>query len=139
MPVYVIAMREDHIAPPHTDFITTELVSGPVEFILGGSGHVMGVTNAPTTKKYGYYLDGELDNGFEHWQKTAKFHEGSWWTPWSERLSKNSGKRIAAPTVLGNTKYKAIEPAPGRYVKEKSAQYLPKDNRSIPLNIQQKK
>ena len=131
MPVYVIGMRDDHICPAHTAFTTTELVSGPVEFILGGSGHVIGVTNAPTTKKYGYYLDGELDNGFEIWQKTAKFHDGSWWTPWSERLSKKSGKKIAPAKTLGNSKYKVIEPAPGRYVKEKSIMYLPNENTSV--------
>jgi len=131
VPVYVIGMRDDHISPPQTTFTTTELVSGPVEFILGGSGHVIGVTNAPSTKKYGYYLDGELNNGFEVWKETAKFHEGSWWTPWTERLGKKSGKKIPATKTLGNAKYKVIEPAPGRYVKEKSATYLPKDNKSV--------
>ncbi len=131
IPVYVIGMRDDHISPAHTTFTTTELVSGPVEFILGGSGHVIGVTNAPTTKKYGYYLDGELDNGFEAWQKTAKFHNGSWWTPWSERLIKKSGKKIAPAKTLGNAKYKVIEPAPGRYVKEKSIVYMPNENTSV--------
>jgi polyhydroxyalkanoate synthase len=131
IPVYVIGMRDDHISPAHTTFTTTELVSGPVEFILGGSGHVMGVTNAPTTNKYGYYLDGELHNGFDVWQQTAKFHQGSWWTPWSERISKKSGKKVAAPQTLGNAKYKVIEPAPGRYVKEKSTMYLPNENTSL--------
>ena len=52
VPVYVIGLQEDHIAPPQTAFTTTELVSGPVEFILGGSGHVMGVANPPSKKKY---------------------------------------------------------------------------------------
>jgi len=131
VPVFVIGMNDDHISPPQTTFTTTELVSGPVEFILGGSGHVIGVTNAPTTKKYGYYLNGELNNGYEAWKKTAKFHQGSWWTPWTERLSKYSGKKVAATKTLGNAKYKVIEPAPGRYVKEKSIPYLPQDNKSI--------
>jgi len=119
VPVFVIACQEDHIAPPQTAFTTTELVSGPVEFILGGSGHVMGVANPPSKKKYGFYTDGKLENGFEDWKETAKFNEGSWWTAWAERLSKKSGKQIAAAKTLGNAKFKIIEPAPGRYVKEK--------------------
>lgn len=119
IPVYVIGLQEDHIAPPQTAFTTTELVSGPVEFILGGSGHVMGVANPPSKKKYGYYLNGKLENGFEAWKETAKFHEGSWWTAWTERLAKKSGKQIVAGKSLGSTKFKIIEPAPGRYVKEK--------------------
>lgn len=119
IPVYVIGLQEDHIAPPQTAFTTTELVSGPVEFILGLSGHVMGVANPPSKKKYGYFLDGKLENGFEAWKETAKFHEGSWWTAWTARLSKKSGKQIVAAKTLGNAKFKSIEPAPGRYVTQK--------------------
>lgn len=120
VPVYVIGLQEDHIAPARTAFITTELVGGPVEYIHGGSGHVMGVVNAPAKKKYGYYLDGKLNEGFDTWKETAKFYEGSWWTPWTERVAKFSGKQIPAPKAPGNSKYKAIEEAPGRYVKEKA-------------------
>ncbi len=127
VPVYVVAFQEDHIAPPQTAFTTTELVSGPVEFIFGGSGHVMGVANPPSKKKYGYYLDGQLENGFDAWKETAQFHEGSWWTAWSERIIKKSGKQIPAVKTLGNTKFKVIEPAPGRYVKEKCKTHIPKN------------
>jgi polyhydroxyalkanoate synthase len=118
-PVYVVAMKEDYISPPQTAFTTTELVSGPVEFILGDSGHVMGVANPPSKKKYGYYLHGNLEYGYEEWKKTAQHFEGSWWTPWSDRLKKKSGKEIPASKGMGNKKYKEIEPAPGSYVKEK--------------------
>src|ERR1035437_4475639 len=114
VPVYVIGFNDDHISPPQTVFTTTELVSGPVEYILGGSGHVIGVVNPPAKKKYGYYLDGTLQEGFDVWKETAKFHEGSWWTAWTERLTKNSGKQIEAPKSLGSAKFKTIEPAPGR-------------------------
>jgi polyhydroxyalkanoate synthase len=123
---FVIGLEDDHISPVHTVFTTTELVSGPVEFILGESGHVMGVANPPAKKKYGFYLDGKLENGFEKWKETAKFHEGSWWTAWSERLIKKSGKQVESIKTLGNAKYKVIEPAPGRYVKEKCSENIRK-------------
>lgn len=129
VPVYVIGFQEDHISPPQTTFTTTELVSGPVEFILGGSGHVMGVVNPPSKKKYGYYLDGELENGFEVWKETAKFYEGSWWTAWTQRIIAKSGKQIPANKTLGNAKYKNIEPAPGSYVKEKAEHYSKDENK----------
>ncbi len=119
VPVYVIGLNDDHISPPQTNFTTTELVSGPVEFILGGSGHVMGVANPPSKKKYGYHVNGKLNEGFEAWKEGSEFFEGSWWSYWSESLLKKSGKKIPAPKALGNSKYKEIEPAPGRYVKEK--------------------
>ena len=118
-PVFVIGMERDYISPPKTVFATTELVSGTVEFILGESGHVMGVANPPSRKKYGYYLNGKLGKGFDEWQKTAKYFDGSWWTAWSEKLKDKSGKLISAPKFPGNKKYKKTEPAPGRYVKEK--------------------
>ncbi|MEO6302602.1 MAG: class I poly(R)-hydroxyalkanoic acid synthase [Bacteroidia bacterium] len=118
-PVFVVGLSEDYISPAKTAFLTTKLVSGQVEFILGGSGHVIGTINPPSKNKYGYYLDGKLGDSFEEWRNTAKYHEGSWWTPWTERLINNSGKQIPAPEKAGNEKYKIIEPAPGRYVKEK--------------------
>lgn len=119
VPSFVIATREDHISPPATVFTTTELLSGPVEFILGDSGHVMGVANPPSRKKYGHSRSGTLGYGFEAWKKSAKHFDESWWTPWSEWLETHSGKEINAPSQLGNKKYKIIEKAPGTYIKEK--------------------
>ena len=119
IPVFVIGLKEDTISPAVTTFTTTELVSGPVEFILGGSGHVMGAINPPVKNKYGYQLNGTSGKGFEEWKRTAKHFEGSWWTAWLERLTKLSGKEIASPIKSGNENFNAIESAPGRYVKEK--------------------
>ncbi len=118
-PVFVLGFSEDYISPAKTCFETTKLVSGPVEFIYGESGHVMGTINPPSKKKYGYYLNGKLGGSFEEWKKTAKFKEGSWWTAWSEKLLANSGKQIAAKQKVGNEKYSTIEAAPGSYVVEK--------------------
>jgi polyhydroxyalkanoate synthase len=119
VPVFVIGLRDDSISPAVTAFTTTDLVSGEVEFILGNSGHVMGAINPPSKKKYGYSLGGTLGKGFEEWKKTSRQFDGSWWTVWIERLAKLSGKEIAAPIKAGNETFKAIEPAPGRFVKEK--------------------
>lgn len=122
VPVYAIAFTEDHISPPQSVFTTTELVSGKVEYILGGAGHVMGVTNAPVKHKYGYSVKGELTRGFEHWKDTAKKHEGSWWTYWGKEIVKLSGKKMPAPKKEGSAKYKVMEAAPGKYLKEKSSE-----------------
>ncbi len=119
IPAFVVGTNEDHISPPQTAFTTTELVSGPVEYVLGGSGHVMGIVNPPAKKKYGYHINGELGKGFEQWKQTAKQQEGSWWTYWYEWLKEKSGKEIAAPAKPGSTKHKVIESAPGSYVKVK--------------------
>lgn len=119
IPVFIIGLKEDTISPAITAFKTTELVSGHVEFILGDSGHVMGAINHPLKNKYGYALNGILGKGFEEWKKTSQHFDGSWWTPWIERLLKLSGKEVSAPLELGSEEFKVIESAPGRYVKEK--------------------
>jgi len=118
-PVFVVSLKEDTISPAKTAFKTTELVQGTVEFILGESGHVMGAINSPSKNKYGHYLNGKLGVGFDEWQKTAKHFEGSWWTPWLQRVIKLSGQEIPAALKAGNENYKPIEPAPGKFVKEK--------------------
>lgn len=123
IPVFVIAMREDYISPAKTAFVTTELVGGPFQFILGDSGHVMGIVNPPYKKKYGYHTNGKFGYGFEEWEKTSQYVEGSWWTPWTEWIIENSGNKIQAPKISGNENYKVIEPAPGRYVKEKNVEH----------------
>jgi polyhydroxyalkanoate synthase subunit PhaC len=118
VPAYIVGTKEDHISPAVTNFMTTKLLSGPVEFVLGGSGHVMGIINLPIKNKYGYYVNGKLGNGYEEWKKTAEFREGSWWTHWTKWLQERSGKSVKAPEELGSKDYPMIEPAPGRYVKE---------------------
>ncbi len=119
VPAFVIGTVEDHISPCKTTFATTELLKGDVQFVLGGSGHVMGVANPPAKKKYGYWSGGELNEGFEVWKETSKYHEGSWWTPWSKWLDENSGKELEARKNNGNKQYPEIEAAPGSYVLEK--------------------
>jgi polyhydroxyalkanoate synthase len=117
-PVFVIGFTEDYISPAKTVFITTRMVSGPVEFILGGSGHVMGAINPPYKNKYGYYLNGKLEGNFDHWKDTAQFFEGSWWNAYSERLIAHSGNKVLARKELGSKTFPVIESAPGAYVKE---------------------
>ena len=50
----------------------------------------------------------------------AKEIKGSWWPKWSEWLAEYAGGTRSAPAKPGNAKYLPIEPAPGRYVKQKA-------------------
>ena len=54
-------------------------------------------------------------------QQTANNVPGSWWPQWTRWLERYAGNRVAAPKKAGSRKYKRIEPAPGRYVKEKAS------------------
>jgi polyhydroxyalkanoate synthase len=119
VPSYFLSTIDDHIAPWMTTFASTELFGGPVEFVLGASGHIAGVINPANKNKRNYWINGEIGKGASHWLETAQSQPGSWWTNWSEWLRKQGSTQVAAPTVLGNVQYSAIEPAPGRYVKKR--------------------
>jgi polyhydroxyalkanoate synthase len=118
-PVIVIGMKDDNISPAITTFTTTKLVSGPVEFILAESGHVIGAINPPSAKKYGFLFEGILGNGFEEWVKTAKYSKGSWWKYYIKRIGELSGAKMHPTQDLGSKEFKVIEAAPGKFVKEK--------------------
>lgn len=115
-PTYFLSAIDDHIAPWKTTFVSTELVKGPLEFVLGASGHVAGVINPANKNKRSYWTNGELGQGADHWLETAENQPGSWWTHWDQWLKAQGGKQIDAPAVIGSDAYPEIEPAPGRYV-----------------------
>lgn len=64
--------------------------------------------------------DGKFPATQADWQAGATEQAGSWWTDWASWLQSHAGKQIAAPKTYGKGKHKAIEPAPGRYVKAKA-------------------
>jgi polyhydroxyalkanoate synthase len=121
LPVYIYGSREDHIVPIQGAYASTEHLPGKKRFVMGASGHIAGVINPPSKNKRSYWTNDKLPAGFDAWFKGAKEHPGSWWTDWSGWLKGHAGKQVAAPKGYGKgTKYKAIEPAPGRYVKAKA-------------------
>jgi poly(R)-hydroxyalkanoic acid synthase, class I len=119
-PVYLYGSREDHIVPWESAYASTQILSGPKRYVLGASGHIAGVINPPQKKKRSYWTNEQLDTDFNQWLEGATEHPGSWWTDWSDWLKQHAGKEIAAPKTPGNKTYKPIEPAPGRYVKQKA-------------------
>ncbi len=117
IPVYFLSTVEDHIAPWKGTFKGTELMKGNVEFVLGASGHVAGVINPASKNRRHYWINGALGQSPDHWLETAERQEGSWWPHWAEWLKRRTGKKIDARSAYGNSQFKAIEAAPGRYVK----------------------
>jgi polyhydroxyalkanoate synthase len=88
-------------------------------FIVSQSGHIAGIVNPPSKKKYGHYTNTDLDADANGWMEGATFHEGSWWPRWEAWLDKKSGKMVPA-RVPGDSGYPALDPAPGRYVTVKA-------------------
>jgi polyhydroxyalkanoate synthase len=119
-PFYLYASREDHIVPWHAAYRSTQMVKSKKRFVMGASGHIAGVINPPAKGKRNYWTNERLVDQAEDWLEAATEHPGSWWTDWSKWLAPHGGKKVAAPRAPGNRQFKAIEPAPGRYVKQKA-------------------
>jgi polyhydroxyalkanoate synthase len=115
VPVYFLSTREDHIAPWRTTYAGTQLMSGPVRFVLGASGHVAGVINPPSANKYGYWTGDTLPADPEAWLDGATFHQGSWWTDWGTWIARHGGGHVPARHP-GDGELSPIEDAPGSYV-----------------------
>ncbi len=119
-PSYVLATREDHIAPWTSTYIATQTYDGDVTFTLADSGHVAGVVNPPKKKKYCYWTNDALPPNAEDWLESATQHPGSWWDNWHIWQKQFAGEKVKARKRPGNQRYKTIEAAPGRYAKVKA-------------------
>ena len=121
-PVYIYGSREDHIVPWDSAYRSTQVLSGKKRFVLGASGHIAGVINPPAKKKRSHWIGkaAALPADHQQWFDAAVEHPGSWWTDWSTWLASHAGAKKPAPKSPGNRTHKAIEPAPGRYVKQKA-------------------
>ncbi|MEI6719785.1 MAG: class I poly(R)-hydroxyalkanoic acid synthase, partial [Betaproteobacteria bacterium] len=119
LPAFVLASREDHIVPWKSAYRSVNLLGGDTRFVLGASGHIAGVVNPASKGKRSHWIGGEYPVDPDQWFAGAKERPGSWWPVWSEWLAAHKGGERKVPKSLGNRRHKAIEPAPGRYVKEK--------------------
>jgi polyhydroxyalkanoate synthase len=88
-------------------------------FIVSESGHIAGIVNPPTKKKYGHYTNADLSGDAEAWMQGADYTAGSWWPRWESWLAKRSGKMTAAREP-GDSEHPALAPAPGTYVRKKA-------------------
>jgi polyhydroxyalkanoate synthase len=120
LPIFVLATREDHIVPWRSAYRTLGLLGGDDKtFVLGASGHIAGVVNPAAKKRRSHWTGTPYPTDPEQWFSKATEHPGSWWPLWSQWLAKHGGGSRKAPAKAGSTKYKPIEPAPGRYVKQR--------------------
>ena len=115
-PLYFVSTVEDHIAPWRSTYAGAKLFTGPVRFVLGGSGHIAGIVNPPAGNKYSYWTNPKLPEQPEQWQKGASQHPGSWWPDWAGWVAQHGGDKVPE-RIPGKGKLKAIEDAPGAYAR----------------------
>ncbi len=117
VPIYNLATREDHIAPAKSVLLGSKFFGGPVRFVLSGSGHIAGVVNPPDKHKYQFWTGPRPRNAdLDGWLAKAKEHPGSWWPDWLVWLIRQGPTEVPA-RIPGDRALKAVEDAPGRYVK----------------------
>jgi polyhydroxyalkanoate synthase len=118
IPIFNLAAREDHIAPARSAFLGSAAFGGPVDFVLAGSGHIAGVVNPPSKPKYQYWTGGKPEGDLDTWIAGATEHPGSWWPYWFSWIEAQDPARVKA-RIPGEGKLKALEDAPGSYVRAK--------------------
>jgi polyhydroxyalkanoate synthase len=118
-PTYVQAGREDHIAPAASVWKITHYFQGPLRFVLAGSGHIAGVVNPPEAQKYQYWTNDGKPASLDEFVAGATEHKGSWWPDWAKWIGALAEKKVPAKgaRMPGKGKLKALEDAPGSYVK----------------------
>jgi len=116
IPIYNLATREDHIAPARSVFVGSGYFGGEVEYVMAGSGHIAGVVNPPSLKKYQHWTGGKPVGDFEEWVAKATENPGSWWPHWHAWIEKQNNERVPARKV-GGRRLKPLGDAPGDYVR----------------------
>ncbi len=135
-PAYVYGSREDHIVPINAAFASLKHLGGPTRFVMGASGHIAGVINPPASGKRSHWIakpvtpakprrkaDAKVGSAstapsdLSAWLAQAEEKPGSWWPDWAAWLAPHAGALVPAPKAFAA---KAIEPAPGRYVKQRA-------------------
>jgi polyhydroxyalkanoate synthase subunit PhaC len=115
--IYAVGTEQDHIVPWKSAWRISQLASGKVRFVLGGSGHIAGIINPPSKGK-GYWTNEKPVKTADEWLESAEQHKGSWWANWLKWLSRRSSEQ-GTPPLMGSTTYPPLTPAPGTYVLEK--------------------
>ena len=116
VPVFAVACETDHIAAWRSSYRgIPKMGARSKTFVLSESGHIAGIVNPPSKKKYGHYTNDDLKLSPDEWKETAEFHEGSWWPRWIAWLKSRSGAQVAA-RAPGGPKHPPLAPAPGTYV-----------------------
>ncbi|MBV7378235.1 PHA/PHB synthase family protein [Maritimibacter dapengensis] len=116
VPICAVACETDHIAAWRSSYNgIRKMGSKNKTFILSESGHIAGIVNPPSKKKYGHYLNDDWPENPDDWQAGATRHDGTWWFHWAKWLAKRSGKKIPARPI-GDSGHPVLAAAPGTYV-----------------------
>ncbi len=120
--LFILGGVTDHITPWKATYRSTQLFgSKDITYVLSQSGHMQAILNPPGNPKAKYFVQkkkGKLPETADKWLQGTEEVAGSWWPFWIDWIHARSGKKVAAPSKLGNANHKPLDPAPGLYVVE---------------------
>jgi polyhydroxyalkanoate synthase len=118
---YLVAGVTDHLCPWESCYRTTQLLGGPVKFVLSTSGHIAAMVNPPTNPKASFRTVSSGANPADprEFLATATTVPGSWWTDYAAWLAERGGGQRKAPRTLGRKAYPVRAAAPGTYVHDR--------------------
>lgn len=113
---FVVGAIDDHLTPWKGCYETTQLLGGDSTFVLSNAGHIAALVNPPGNPKASYLLGPKPGEDPVAWLDKAEKQTGSWWQHWSGWVGERSGNKIDAPELLGNKRFRILDPAPGTYI-----------------------
>ena len=124
---YVVAGITDHLCPWESCYRTTQLLGGPVRFVLSTSGHIAAMVNPPGNPRASFRTApaaaaasvGANPADAREFLATATTVPGSWWSDYSSWLAERSGGQRRSPRTLGRRNYPVRTAAPGTYVHDR--------------------
>jgi polyhydroxyalkanoate synthase subunit PhaC len=116
---YVIAGVTDHLCPWQSCYRTTQLLGGPVKFVLSTSGHIAAMVNPPSGKKAAFQTAASNPADPREFLASAATVAGSWWPDYSSWLAERSGGEKKSPRTLGSKAHPVLTAAPGTYVHDR--------------------
>ncbi len=116
---YVIAGIADHLCPWQSCYRTTQLLGGPVTFVLSTSGHIASMVNPPGNPKSTFQIAADNPADPRAWLAAADTVSGSWWPHYSEWLAARSGRDRKRPAKPGRKGFEPVAAAPGTYVHDR--------------------
>ncbi|HEY4849863.1 MAG TPA: alpha/beta fold hydrolase [Streptosporangiaceae bacterium] len=117
VPTFATGGMTDHLTPWKGCYRTTQLLSGPMTFVLSNSGHIQSLVNPPGNPKASYYTGQQPGQDADEWLAAATKHTGSWWEAWAAWITPHSGAERPAPRSLGSPTFEPMTEAPGDYVR----------------------
>ena len=122
VPMCFVATTTDHVAPWKSVYKIHRLApNAELTFVLTTGGHNAGIACGPKHPRRKHQIatrkPGEAYVQPKVWHQETPVKQGSWWPSWDKWLKKRSDTGAEPPSLGRGRKYKALEDAPGSYVR----------------------